>query len=401
MRGRRLLLSLLVPGLVACSERLTAPGDCPALCPSDDLVIEDVVLEAQLDSTFVGFVKAGEGTRLLLANGLGGEDIVSVLRFARRSDSITVRDTLREFVVDSVLLTVNVEARDPAVTGLAVEFFKLPASVAVDESTTWAEVNAELTPERLIRTVPVPDTLKTGVLRILLAGSDLGAIAFTPEDDKVLRLAYRLTSPAPTGLLLASSGAGATGPAFISYTRVELADTTVRQALPRIVQFQSSLDATPAGVPSPDLLTVGGAPSARAILRFALPERLRDSGRIVRATLQLVPTAPIQGMPGDSAVLDVRGVFSDLGAKSPRIASSPSLILTEPLVAGTTDTVFVEVTPIVSLWTTDPAPPAALFLAVGPEASTFGAAQFGSSRTPGARPTLRVTYALPYPFEVQ
>ena len=60
-----------------------------------------------------------------------------------------------------------------------------------------------------------------------------------------------------------------------------------------------------------------------------------------------------------------------------------------------------EVTPVVRLWASDPAPPAALFLALDPEASSFTLAQFGSSRTPDARPTLRITYALPYPFEVQ
>ena len=33
--------------------------------------------------------------------------------------------------------------------------------------------------------------------------------------------------------------------------------------------------------------------------------------------------------------------------------------------------------------------------------AAFTLAEFGSSRTSSARPTLRLTYALPYPFEVQ
>ena len=392
---------LLLAALAGCQEKLTSPGGCPELCPSDNLVIEDVVLEAQLDSTFTGFLGAGEGTRLLLANGLGGEDFISVVRFARRSDSITVRDTLREFVVDSVLLTVNVEGRDPAATGLALEVYKLPASIPPDASTTHADVAAALIPERLLRTVPIPNDLASGALRIMFAGAELDDIAFDPEDDKILRLAYRLVAPTATGVLLASSATGSTGPAFITFTRVALADTTVQQPLPRIVQFQTSLDATPSPAPSPDLLTVGGAPSSRAILRFALPPRIRDSAEIIRATLQLVPVAPFSGMVGDSASLDVRGVFSDLGAKSPRISSSEVLIVRRRLVAGSSDTLFVEVTPVVRLWASDPAPPSALFLALDPEASSFTLAEFGSSRTPAARPTLRLTYALPYPFEVQ
>ncbi|HEU4828585.1 MAG TPA: hypothetical protein VFT04_05270 [Gemmatimonadales bacterium] len=398
---RELFIVLLSAALAACQEKLTSPGGCPELCPSDNLVIEDVVLEARLDSTYTGFLGAGEGTRLLLSNGLGGEDFISVVRFARRGDSITVRDTLRPFAVDSVLLTVNVEGRDSAATGLAVEVYKLPASIPLDASTTHAEVEAALLPERLIRSVPVPDDLASGALRMVFAGAELDEIAFAPEDDKVLRLAYRLVAPAPTGLLLASSATGSTGPAFITFTRVALSDTTIRQPLPRIVQFQTSLDATPSPAPSPDLLTVGGAPSSRAILRFALPPRVRDSAEIIRATLQLVPVAPFSGMTGDSAALDTRGVFSDLGAKSPRISSSEALIVRERLIAGSSDTLFVEVTPVVRLWAADPAPPAALFLALEPEASSFTLAQFGSSRTPNARPTLRITYALPYPFEVQ
>ncbi len=393
--------ALLALGLAACQEKLTTPGGCPELCPSDNLVIEDVVLEAQLDSTYTGFLGAGEGSRLLLANGLGGEDYISVVRFARRNDSITVRDTLRPFAIDSVLLTVNLEGRDPAAAGLTIEVYKLPASIPLDASTTHAEVAAALVPERRIRVVPIANDFASGALRMAFSGSELDAIAFAPEDDNVLRLAFRLVAPEPTGVLLASSATGSTGPGFITFTRVALADTTIRQPLPRIVQFQTSLDATPSPAPSPDLLTVGGAPSSRAILRFVLPPRIRDSAEIIRATLQLVPVAPFSGMTGDSASLDTRGVFSDLGAKSPRISSAEALIVRKRLVAGSADTLFVEVTPVVRLWATDPAPPAALFLALDPEASSFTLAQFGSSRIPGARPTLRITYALPYPFEVQ
>ena len=58
MRGLALGF-LLAISLVACQEKLTSPGGCPELCPSDNLVIEDVVLEALLDSTFTGFLGAG------------------------------------------------------------------------------------------------------------------------------------------------------------------------------------------------------------------------------------------------------------------------------------------------------------------------------------------------------
>jgi hypothetical protein len=271
----------------------------------------------------------------------------------------------------------------------------------VDSNTTFAEVNAALTPTRLIATVPLADTLTNGALRVFLTGADLARITFTAADDNVLRLAYRLTAPQPTGIGLVSSAQGLAGPSFVTWLRVVRPDTTVVRSLPRIVQFDSYVDETPLPPPSPDLTTVGGAPSSRALLRFDLPPRIRDSSQIIRATLQLVPTAPIVALPGDSAQLDVRGIFSDLGPKSPRISTSTALLLTEPLIPGGTDTVFVEVTPIARLWHAENRPPTAFFLAAGREGGSFTFVQFGSSRSVAGRPTLRITYVLPYPFEAQ
>lgn len=398
---RPLAILLALSGAMACQEDLTSPGECPGLCPSDNLIVADTVLEAVLDSTYTGFVQNGEGSRILLANGAGGEQLLGVARFARRGDSLTVRDTAFPFVVDSVILAVTLEGRDPGAASLALEVFRLPPTIAVDSATTYAEVSAALTPDRLIQSVPIAGDLEAGSLRVLLAGADLDRVAFTPADSSVLRLAYRLVAPQPTGILLSSAAAGSAGPSFISWVRVARPDTTVRQPLPRIVAFDGFVDQTPVNSQPPDLISVGGAPSSRSIVRFNLPPRIRDSAQIVRATLQLVPTAPITGLAGDSAALDVRGIFSDLGPKSPRISSTPSLLLTEPLVTGSADTVFVEVTPIARLWNSSTRPPTAFFLAMSPEAASFSFVQFGSSRIAGARPSLRVTYSLPYPFEAQ
>jgi hypothetical protein len=393
-------VAALALGIASCQEDLTAPGDCPGICPSDNLVVADTVLQAVLDSTYTGFVQAGEGVRILVANGGGGEQLLGLARFARRGDSITVRDTAFPFVVDSVILGVTLERRDPAVTGLALEVFKLPETIAVDTSTTYAEVEAALTPERLIRSIPIADDFKSGAVRVVLAGPDLAAVAFTPADTGVLRLAYRLTSPQPTGIMLSSAATGLPGPSFVSWVKVTRPDTTVQQGLPRIVTFDGFVDQTPLGEQPADLISVGGAPSSRALLRFNLPARLRDSAQIIRATLQLVPVGPVTGLPVDSALLDVRGIFSDLGPKSPRI-STESLVRNQLLEIGHADSVFIEVTQVARLWNTTSRPPTAFFLAMSPEASTYAFVQFGSSRTPGAIPTLHLTYALPYRFEAQ
>ncbi len=400
MRLVCLFAAVLVLG--GCTEKLTAPGECPGLCPSDNLEVRDTVITATRDSGYVGFVPAGGGSRLLAANGHAGLDLIPIIRFARAVDSIAIEDTLRPAVVDSVLLYVTVTLRDPAATGLALDFYKLPAAVAVDSGTTHAEVAAALVPERLIASVPLPDTLTNGEVRVVLAGADLDRIAFAPEDGKVLRLAYRLTGATATGIGIASQAGGSAAPGFVSYMRVILPDTTISRTLPRIIQYGSFVSSAPADAPSPDELLLGGWPSRRAILRFELSPMLRDTARIIRATLELTPSEPIAALPGDTVRLDVRGVFSDLGPKSPRIAGSAgALIQTTILTNGSTAPVSIEVSRIATLWNGGSGVPPVLMVTLAPEAATFGTARFGSSRIPGLEPRLRLTYAMPYPFEVQ
>lgn len=399
----RLLCGLVaVLMLNACTEKLTAPGECPGLCPSDNLEVRDTVITATRDSGYAGFVPPGGGPRLLAANGYAGLDLIPLVRFARAVDSIIIQDTLRPAVVDSIQLSVTVTLRDPAATGLEIDFYKLPAAVAVDTTSTHAEVSAALIPERLVATAPIPDTLTNGEVRVVLAGSDLARLAFAPEDDKVLRLAYRLRGPAPTGIGIASQAGGSAAPGFVSYMRVALPDTVISRIIPRTIQFGGFVSSAPADAPSPDELLLGGWPSRRAILRFELPPMLRDTARIIRATLELVPVEPVTALPGDTARLDVRGVFSDLGPKSPRISGTGgALIQTTILESGSTEPVSIEVTRIATLWNGTSGIPPVLMLSLAPEAATFGNARFGSSRIAGFEPRLRLTFAMPYPFEVQ
>ena len=398
---RRLAVLALLLATAGCSEKLTAPGDCPGSCPGDHLVVRDTLIMAERDSTYTGFVTAAEGTRLLVSNGFNGVHSLGVARFAPFQDSIQYLDTLRAAIRDSVILTVTLQSRDPAVTGLTLEFFRLPAELPLDSTTTYAAASAYLTPDRLLGTVAIPDNLTSGALRVAFAGADLAKVAFAPADSNVLRLAYRLASPAPTGVAIASGAAGAVGPGFLTWVHAVLPDTTVVQSVPRINLFSATLSDVAEALPSPDLLTAGGIPAVRSILRFSVPLHISDSSQIVRATLVLVPASPVLAIPGDSATLDVEGVFSDLGPKSPRIQTTPTLITRRLVTGGETDTMLVDVTGVARLWNAAAGIPAALIVALTPEASTFGRAEFGSSRTAGAQPAIRLTYALPYPFEVQ
>src|SRR5690606_24175089 len=52
------LLALAAAAVTACQEELVAPGDCPALCPGDAIVVYDTIIEAEpgLDSSYVGYL---------------------------------------------------------------------------------------------------------------------------------------------------------------------------------------------------------------------------------------------------------------------------------------------------------------------------------------------------------
>jgi hypothetical protein len=395
---RFLVLAALASG---CSENLTTPGDCPGNCPADHLDVRDTVITAERDSTYVGFVTASQGTRLLLSDGFNGEQSIGVVRFARALDSISYLDTLRLATRDSIILSLTLLGRDSTVAGLTLDLYRLPPEPGLDTTTTYAEVAGLLTDDRRLGTITIPDKVTSSTLRLKFSGAELAKLAFTPADSNVLRLAYQLHSPTPTGIAIGAGASGATGPQFVSWMRATLPDTVVVQQVPRIVLFNATLGDAAEVTPPADLLTVGGIPSARSIVRFSVPPLLTDSSQIVRATLVLVPNEPVGGLPGDSTLLDVRGIFSDLGPKSPRIETNDALIITHLLEPGSADSVALDVTSIARLWNNSAGIPPALMLAVNPEAATFGLARFASSRIPGFAPALRITYARPYPFEVQ
>ena len=99
-------------------------------------------------------------------------------------------------------------------------------------------------------------------------------------------------------------------------------------------------------VVDPTFLTIRGVPSLRVLSEFPWPA-LRDSVTIVRATLELTPVQPVAGLPNDPGTLNVRGLATDFGAKSPVEPLSLGVLL---LVANVTDTVRVEVATVLQFW---------------------------------------------------
>jgi hypothetical protein len=385
----------------ACQERFTEPAECPALCPGGTPQVFDTVLTALpgADSSYTGYVEGGSGIALLVSNGLEASESRAVYRFGRRPDSVEVLDTNRTYVVDSVLLSIALLARDTLVDGLKLFLYRMDSTVA--SGVTFAEVEAQLVEGNLIDSLPVADTLNSGLVQVVLRGADVLKTGLPVDSGGTLAIGVAMSAAQPSGVRIGAIGGGS-GASFVSYvTAQNVPDTATgrQQSITRAPTFNTFVNqATP--VLDTLRLTVGGEPSSRALIRFDLPQRLEDSATVVRATLELIPSRPIVGLPTDPALLVAKAVLADLGAKSP-VTEEGTFISSDTLTPGIADTVRLDVTNMVRLWQSSTSQrPEALFISLLPEAATFMRAEFGSSRSPGVGgPRLRLTYMLAFPFE--
>ena len=391
----------LAAGTSACQEELTAPAECPELCPGGEVRVFDLVLTPLpgSDTSHVGYIPRDRAGTMLVSNGLPAADARAVYRFTARPDSAPVGDSTRPYVVDSALIAINLIRRDTLLDGLKLYLFRIDPATA-DSEATFASITPQFVPEAIIDSIAVPDTLNSGLVRTVLRGADVAKVALPTEGDGVLAIGVAMGAPQPSGARLGARSAQ-TGPTFISYVTVDVPDTgSVRnQTLTAQTAFNTYVLAAPP-TPDPDLLTVGGEPSSRALVRFDLPEPIEDSATIVRATLELIPVAPILGLQTDPPLIEARALFADLGAKSPVVTTDTRFVVSDTLSVGTADTIRLDVTPIVRLWQADDERPEAVFLSLLPEAASFSRPVFGSTRSgaPGP-PRLRVTYLKPFPFE--
>ena len=390
------LLAAVAVTTAACSEKLLTPVNCPELCPGGQIIVYDTVLNPipGSDTSFAGYVTANQATGFLVSNNLPAADARGFVRFIRRSDSVFVQDTARTYTIDSVAISLTIDARDSLQPGLALLLYKLPPTV--DSAATFAEINAALTPDAFIDSVEVPDTLHTGAVKALLSGETLARVALTPADSGVLRLGVALAAPAATGVRILTIRAGTGAPTFQTYVHAAVTDTALQEVtITRVPNYNSYVTAVPFPAPTPTTLLVGGAPSARALMRFEWPSVLKDTAEIIRATLEMVPVSEVTGLANVSSTIVAQGVLVDLGAKSPLISDVSS---SHTFSVPTSAPMPIEVLRTVQLWQGQAGRPPAFFVWLSPEASSFSAPVFGSTATPASQPRLRITYVRPYQF---
>jgi len=387
------LMLALAAGVAACSEHLTQPGQCPELCPGGTPVGQEEIITAlpDNDSTFTGYTDASATAVMLVGSGIPtpADTSYGVLRFTR-PDSVTYRDTLRAYTVDSAQFTLLVVAHDTAVHDAKIQLYRLPSSIDTT-ALAYAALAPLFTPANFVGEVALPDTATADTVRLKLTGAAVGQIAIQPSDFSKLAIGIAITGSASTGGRVGNR-LSVLPPSLLSYI-------TPTAASPSPLTIGATNDfagyitrQTPAV--DPTLLTVGGVPSSRVLIRFPWSARLRDSVTIVRATLELVPAQPTQGLPNDAGTLNVRGLATDFGAKSP---VEPLSLGAVTLPANTTDTVRVEIAGVLQFWQAGLLRPPAIFVSISPEVETFTRAAFGSSRT-GAAPQIRINYLPRFPF---
>ncbi len=423
-RARVLGPLLVLVGAAACTERLTAPGVCPDYCPPHQITVRDTVFRGIIgrDSAFRGYVEAQDAGQLLAAS-LPFRDSRPVFRtlpipggFRFGADTM-----LRPIVgVDSLRVALILLRRDSGATNLTLRLYRLP--LTIDSATTFADLAPDFAAAP-IRTVNVDSLLaapgrrdtvsrdsvsvEIGGAITVLVGLDSADAPYVPADSGRLAFGVTVSADSLANIALGSSEVG-NGPRVSWFLKIDSAGVDTIPPIdtvppvPRTVNPIAAFDGFVVDPPAPALdstLAVGGVPAARSILRVALPDLLRDSAQILRATLILVPTGAAQGTPSDSFFVAAHGVETDIGGKSPLVADSLRRGSTRVRI-GTADTVRIEITGLVQVWVANSTAPTTVILRQVPEGGTLAELRFQPSANAAFAPALEVTYARRFPFGV-
>ncbi|HEV2671533.1 MAG TPA: hypothetical protein VGU74_10590 [Gemmatimonadales bacterium] len=424
---------LLLAGPVACTEVTSAPGDCPTFCPngtieSKDTIFTDIIVR---DSSYRGYIQGYQAEAMTAADIPGVIDSRAFFVTNKISTDTTspLDSTTRvPYFADSVRLSLIMVRRDTLATNLRVKLYALP--VTADSTSTFFSLQPyfagpvvdSFSVGAILSQPAIHDTVGQRLYGDSVFWTDSAGHVITARDSgRTLNLIWHLDSlQAP--LVAADSGRLAYGirvaadsfatvafstleaggqPALIWYfhytqpdTATSTPDTVVARVASRAAQFDSFVFDR-AVQPLDSNLTVGGVPSARSLLRVDLPAYIRDSIDVVRATLILVPVAPVLGSPADSFELRALPVLADVGAKSP---VTGVLTFKTIIHLNSADTVRMELTDLVRNWALDTTQTRSVMLGQVPEAASYPEIHFYSSRAPAFRPALHITYVKRYPF---
>lgn len=291
----------------ACAEKQDGGKVCPALCPEQSVPTLDTVIE-DLGATVVvsPYPAPGSEVWLLLAARGDSLDARAVIRFdtipARYTRSFGDTTTLPITFVDSAQLRLRLDtAGAKATQPVTVTLYDVDTTAA---DTSTAALTALFRADRQIGTETF-DTTQLKDTMALRIGIDTAFLRQRIMAGEPVRIGVQVTSAASVQLHVYST-LTALGPQLLfdpspdtatragSYRPISTSpsdnETLARDLSDFTLLVKGSDD--PADVPGPGVLRLGGLPARRVYLRFDLPERIVDSGTVLRATLTLtqVPT---------------------------------------------------------------------------------------------------------------
>lgn len=386
--------------LAGCEEDVVAPGQCPELCPSEDVGLTDTTLTGIVasDTSFRGFVRGFEGGILVLST-VDTNEAAAVSRFHPRQSfwfGTSLTDTFRINTIDSLTLTLRVVQRDTAVSGTRLMIYRAPRSV--DTTATYDTLLQYMADSLLIDSIVIDSTALGDSLTTGTITRNINPALLEPDtvDSGVVALVYVLRADTATYLTLAASEF-AGGPRLLWAVRD--VDTTKKNVFVVSPSFDGYYQELTLPDISPSGMFVGGIPSARSLVRLDVPRYFVDSTTIVRATLVLTQRRAAGGRTAENFTLEARGVIRDYGSKSfftPEVALYGGIGVT----AGDTGQIELDVTRILRTWRgIDPdSLPRTLMLRVSEEGGSAGDLELARAGAGAQAPFLRITYIKPYIF---
>lgn len=419
LRRRSLLavgVLLAAATIAACTEDYDGGAACPALCPEQNVVVLDTVFDpVDVDTTVPGFPTHGTETEMLLARRGDTVDVRPVIRFDSlpiyfNSGSATGDTVIK--VVDSayVKLRINKPA-SIATRPVTIDVFDVDTttgdSAFAAQDTSTALEKLLFRPDRLIGSITLDTAQITDSVRIPL--DSLKLITKITNQGR-LRLGFRATSAGPVQIRIFAYEGG--DPAVVRF--LPSADTSFnhltvfpKSKVPRS-QVTLAADLTdyvhvirsPA-MPDASVLTVGGVPGSRTLIRFNIPAKILDSSNVLRATLELTqrPVASID----DTTRLTLYPLLVTAGDEITDVGRSAWL--TNPPNTGFDSVLFaprdsgvknIEIVNALRAWALPIAKSSqtAIALRAGPEGMDPRFVSFFSSKSAAnLRPRLRVSYS--------
>ena len=377
---------------MACQDIVSTPGVCPEFCPQGEIRVHDTLLTGvEPIGSYSGYLLPQEANETQIVGPGGPVEARALLVFVPFSakyagGDTTVKDSILQ--LDSLRLRLHIVRRTAGVSGMTLAFHEIP--IALDSATTYGDMTPYFQDSTLLATLSVPDTL---VKDTVAATFPATALRYLGGDSLQVGIGLRISSPDPAFVSLGSDSVAIA----TRLTRFVQVDTSTGGT--RVVRSDSwgirfkTFVADPGGLPPPTAFVAGAATGARAFIKMNLPASIVDSALVVRATLLIPSTRPILGAPGDTFLLRVLALGSDFGPKSP--VADTTYSGSARVVAGSSDTVAVDITRILGLWRGNTTVPRSVVVQVEPEAASISTIELPGTGS-ATQAALRVTYGLPF-----